>query len=173
MSDRGPISIGWEVYGVDSLIQRLTTLGTIVELAMQLKAQDWMERLVDIIANQKLDGQVLNRKTGRLAASVHGEVEAADGNVSINIEAGEGLPYARIHEFGGIINHPGGTAYVGVGGGVARWISNLVAAKMGELPRTVPHKIPMPQRSYMYSTLEENEQKVLDDFRQIILDATT
>lgn len=66
---------------------------------------------------------------------------------------GTDLVYARIHEFGGTINHPGGTPYIVVGPGRARFISNKKAAELESqgktIKRTRRHTITMPARPYM------------------------
>ena len=66
------------------------------------------------------------------------------------------VPYARIHNEGGVIDHPGGTPFftdkendnktVFVSKEKAR---ELRAYKGILLPFTKPHKIPMPQRQFM------------------------
>ena len=66
-------------------------------------------------------------------------------------------PYAAIHQFGGIISHPGGTPYIVLGEKGARFISKKKEAKLrakkgfkeGSIKYTGPHKIKMPARPYM------------------------
>lgn len=58
---------------------------------------------------------------------------------SATVEAGAGLPYARIHHFGGIINHPGSDKLqVFQAGGKTVFAHG-----------TKPHTIEMPRRPYM------------------------
>ena len=65
------------------------------------------------------------------------------------------LPYADIHNAGGTINHPGGTAYFyNKKRGKAIWVSNRNAQRYERLygdkmPRTKPHDIPIPQRQFV------------------------
>lgn len=69
---------------------------------------------------------------------------------------GTNLKYARIHELGGTINHPGGTAYT-FGPNGAVFLSNAkaeqVAQRGGFVGRTRPHPINMPRRPYLVPTL--------------------
>lgn len=63
------------------------------------------------------------------------------------------LRYGLLHEFGGTINHPGGTAYRMVKGR-AVFVSNEKAkayfAKTGkELPRTKAHSVRIPKRPFL------------------------
>ena len=55
------------------------------------------------------------------------------------------IPYARIHELGGTIEHPGGTPYRVINGN-AVWISKANGAG---LKTTKPHDIVMPARPYI------------------------
>jgi hypothetical protein len=63
------------------------------------------------------------------------------------------LRYGVLHEYGGTIKHPGGTAYFS-SKGKTRFVSNESAgkyfAKTGrELPRTKAHSITIPARPYL------------------------
>jgi len=69
------------------------------------------------------------------------------------------LRYGVLHEYGGTIQHPGGTPYRIVKG-KARFVSNEKAAayfaKTGrELPRTKAHSITMPARPYLRTGLRD------------------
>ncbi len=73
---------------------------------------------------------------------------------STTIQAGGShVPYAEIHNEGGTINHPGGTAYFPKNE-KAVFVSNETAKRFEyrykhKLPRTEPHQIPIPKRQYM------------------------
>jgi hypothetical protein len=70
------------------------------------------------------------------------------------------VKYAGIQEFGGTIRHPGGTPYfVPQGGGQAVFVS-LKDARARFLPRTKPHNIKIPERSFLRSALREMEPKI-------------
>ena len=63
------------------------------------------------------------------------------------------LRYGLVHELGGTINHPGGTAYRIIKG-KAVFVSNEKAAayfsKTGkELPRTKAHSVRIPKRPFL------------------------
>lgn len=67
---------------------------------------------------------------------------------------GTSFKYAKIHNTGGTINHPGGTPYFIDDDGKPVYVSRLVAknyeAKTGrKMQVTRPHKINMPQRQFM------------------------
>lgn len=56
--------------------------------------------------------------------------------------------YAAIHEFGGTIQHPGGTPYF-IRDGKAVFVSKGGYGAFHTLPLTKPHAIVMPKRPYM------------------------
>ena len=63
------------------------------------------------------------------------------------------VPYAKVHNEGLTIDHPGGTAYFKKKDGTTIWVSNRVANRMKskniDLPRTKAHEIPMPKRQFI------------------------
>lgn len=67
----------------------------------------------------------------------------------VRISAGNAkVPYAQIHNEGGEIMHPGGTAYLPTKDKRFTWVSNRKAAGKN-LPRTRPHRIKIPRRKFM------------------------
>jgi phage gpG-like protein len=78
--------------------------------------------------------------------------DATDFNrTSDGIELVNNIEYAAIHNYGGTINHPGGTPYIVVGsqgGREVRWLK-----KDGSYPPQVkftkPHTIRIPKREFM------------------------
>jgi phage gpG-like protein len=105
-------------------------------------------------------------RTGRLRNSItNTRVGGLRWQVGTNVE------YARIHELGGTINHPGGTPYIVVGPGRAVFISNKKAAQVQgkgqQVKRTRAHIITMPKRPYLVPGLRRAQadgslQRVFD-----------
>lgn len=118
--------------------------------------------LVENRAKQKLSGEVLNVRTGQLRANVQSDVSQQDEGVVGRVFVTRNVKYAAIHEFGGVIKHPGGTAYwIDPKTGMAEFISNK-SRLANLLPRTKPHPIPMPERSYMRSSLTEYKDEIIN-----------
>lgn len=105
-------------------------------------------------------GKTLQLVTNKLyrAATVY----KAPGNISKTTGSGttfsfqwgidlDVVPYARIHEFGGTINHPGGTPYFIGADGKAKFVSKAAGAG---LPKTKPHPIEIPARPYITPAME-------------------
>lgn len=69
-----------------------------------------------------------------------GDVYEVEYGVSLDV-----VPYAAIHEYGGTINHPGGTPYRVIDGRVV-----FVRKGTGKrLRKTAPHEIKIPARPYL------------------------
>lgn len=117
-----------------SLQARNKLKATIEELSVFLK---------NYVVNQKLSGQVLNRRTGRLSDSIKSEVTDSGseitGTIGTNIAA---VPYAAIHEYGGEVK-----TRLGTGKGKPK--KNGKATFM------------MPERSYLRSSLADNKDYII------------
>lgn len=61
-----------------------------------------------------------------------------------------------VHEFGTTINHPGGTPYFIKENGLAQFVSKEKGSK---LPKTKPHQIVIPSRSFLRDSLLTAEGK--------------
>lgn len=126
-------------------------------------AVDISDNMADNVPNPvypRAGGKTLQLVTNKLfrAATVY----KAPGNVSKTTGSGtsfefqwgidlEVVPYARIHEFGGTINHPGGTPYFIGKDGRAKFVKKANGAG---LPKTKPHPIEIPARPYITPALE-------------------
>lgn len=122
-------------------------------------------------AKQKVSGEVLNVRTGQLRANIFADAQDTGGAIEGKIYVGANVKYAAIHEFGGVIKHPGGTAYlIDPKSGMAKWISNKESIA-DTLPRTKPHDIPMPERSYLRSSLGEMKAEILAELADTVAQA--
>jgi hypothetical protein len=83
------------------------------------------------------------------------------GIIDAGIHGGSDLTVAAIgfvHEFGATINHPGGTPYV-----IVPKIGAIFVEKGHPSPDgiTQPHRIVIPERSFMRSTLREKRAEII------------
>jgi phage gpG-like protein len=111
----------------------------------------------EYVKKTRSGGKML-QKTGRLRRSIKYKQY---GNVII---FSSNAPYAEIHNEGGTIKHPGGTAYFyNKNKGETIWVSNR-AARGKKYPRTRPHNIEMPQRQFIgdHRQLQKEIEKELD-----------
>lgn len=84
-------------------------------------------------------------KSGKLVNSLH--ISALD-EAMVEVRPGN-LPYAGIHNFGGVINHPGSQ----------KMQAFEVGGQLIVTHGTKPHKIPIPQRKYL--TIPPDERQTL------------
>lgn len=124
------------------------------------------EKLRSHIVRDKLLGQVLNRRTGRLGQSIQQRVEtAANGATGIVYSSGD-VPYAAIHEFGG---H---TAAHVIEARNAKALAFEMAGKMVFAKRVNHPGSNMPERSFMRSSLADMKDEIIERMTQAVQEGT-
>lgn len=108
-------------------------------------------------------GQPPGVRTNRLRGSMTNARVSA-----LRWAAGTNVKYARIQEFGGTINHPGGTHYVMTNDG-PRFITeqkalNLALSRGTPVKVTGPHTITLPARPFMRPALNNNRALIAKVF---------
>lgn len=134
-----------------------------------------LARLADAVAGQALADAVTQGamvilaaaqekapvRTGALRRSLHARVTDSARN-SAEAEVGTWLNYAASVEFGGTVQHPGGTPYIVIEGKGAVFLR-----KDGSYPPGVrftrPHAISMPARPYLRPALDETRGAVVEE----------
>lgn len=105
------------------------------------------------------------KKTRGSMKADFGQRNLIDQNLRFNVEFGIDLkvvPYARIHEYGGTIKHPGGTPYFIGEDGLAKFVSKANARP--DMPRTKPHNIEIKARPYMRPAFDSFIEKEVPRF---------
>jgi phage gpG-like protein len=109
--------------------------------------------LAAYIKTQKLSGQVLQRISGKLAGSVGYRVTQSGGDFNLEVYAGgDEAPYAIVHELGGTIQIP----------------THLSASRLGRQFTVQAHSAKYPQRSFMKTSLEENEDAIAQKIQEAV-----
>ena len=113
---------------------------------------------------QKLSGEVLQTRSGALAASILSSIENDGSDISVSISSA-GVPYAAIQEFGGkttahdIVAVKGKVLEISAGGGEA-------------FARSVRHPgSTIPARSYLGSSLMDMRDDIESGLKQAVLEA--
>jgi len=122
-------------------LQRMKQSIPRISLLAMRDATMFMQRY---IVQFKLSGQVLKRKTGRLAGSIDREEYTVGGGVIGRI--GSNLKYARIHELGGVIK--------------AKNVPYLRFKVDGNWVSVT--QVTIPPRPYIMSSLNESVKKIGD-----------
>jgi phage gpG-like protein len=117
------------------------------------KASKYVERENSLVGRNRH----LLQKTGHLRKSIRYTYDRNSVTFYSNV------PYANIHNEGGDIAHPGGTAFFKKNGNTI-WVSNR-KAQGKPYPRTKPHNIPIPQRQFVgdHSELQKEIGKLIEE----------
>jgi phage gpG-like protein len=111
---------------------------------------------------QKLSGDVLNRKSGALARSIYATIDDAPADVSVTLATSADIKYAAIHEYGGMIPpHQ-------IVPDKAKALAFLVGGKQAFAARVNLPAIAMPERSYMRSSLAEMAGEIRDELSEAV-----
>jgi phage gpG-like protein len=108
---------------------------------------------------RKLSGEVLNARSGRLRASIAASVAGLEGSISSDV------PYARIQEFGGLVNVPEMAPVR------ARALTFSYGGRLMFAARTAAHTVNLPERSYMRTSLAEIAPVFVARIRKIVEEA--
>ena len=144
-----------EAKGLDTLMAKLKMLPNVFRQRLNAALMVQADMLVSHIKADKLSGQVLKVGTTshpHLRDSIFQQnVQNDSSGVVYKVASGGNIPYAAIHEYGGVIQHPGSDkfqAWDGPGGPVFTH-------------GTKPHSITIPERSYMRSALADNKASII------------
>jgi phage gpG-like protein len=179
------IAMNYTLTGTRELVAAFEDMPEAAVAILATKVEAWTLRLQAYVQGQKLTGQVLNVITGNLRASIHeAEVENSGMRYARAVYSDGSVKYARIHEFGGVIDHPGGTPYIIMGGAFR---SNRSASFFGDsatavfiskanaeglnLPVTQPHQIVMPERSFLRSGLGDMQADITTGLKLAAVEA--
>lgn len=154
------------ITGDRQLIARFDRMPEAIATALQKKVTALTLKLENKVKTQKLNGQVLNRVTGRLARSITHEVDVEPNGVYGRVFSSGDVKYAAIHEFGGQtaphVIYPKKAAalsFIGSGG-------NRVFAKKVNHPGSK-----MPERSFMRSALRDMSTEISTGLKTAVIQA--
>jgi phage gpG-like protein len=125
---------------------------------------DTLRGALEARIQQKLSGEVLQTRSGALAASIISSIENDGSGTSVSISS-TGVPYAAIQEFGGktaaheIVAVKGKVLAFSAGGG------QVFARSVNHPGSTIP------ARSYLGSSLTDMRDDIESGFKQAILEA--
>jgi phage gpG-like protein len=107
---------------------------------------------------QKLSGEVLQSRTGRLRESIRASVSGLEGRV----ESDGSVPYARIQDMGGVIKVPE------IFPAPAKALAFAYGGRLVFAKHTAAHQVDIPARSYMRASLDEIAPVIAADMRHAI-----
>ena len=143
-----------EPHGLDTTSTRLDAYPSALAAALAAKATELAAALADLVKTDKLAGEVLNARTGALAASIAADVSADADGVRASVGSSGDVKYAAIQEYGGKtgaheILPAKAEALAFMAGGALRF------ARKVEHPGSL-----IPERSYLRSSLDETSGEI-------------
>jgi len=152
----------FKLSGADALVQRFDRLGADVQASLLATSQTLAASLQAHVQQDKLSGQVLNRLSGDLAASIAATVEIGDGVVTAQVFAANPPPYAALLEFGGVI--PAHDVRPVSAEALSFMIDGRrVFAKVAHIPDVV-----VPAHAYPPSSLQDMAAEITTELQQAV-----
>lgn len=154
--------IGIQITGAERVVKLLGDAPAKITASAKSSLDAWATELAGYIKANKLSGDPLNRRSGRLSSSVHPVTSQTSDTVSGGAGGGAGVPYAKIHEFGGLI--PAHQVVVKNAQALSFTIDGVRRfAKSVQIP-----DVTMPERSYMRSGFEERAPSGIEQLRAAV-----
>jgi hypothetical protein len=159
--------IGLKITGATEVIERLGAMPEKVRLAAKSSLDMWALELAGYIKADKLSGQVLNRRSGKLSSSVYPAKSETSTSVSGGARAGLDVPYAKAHEYG----FQGNVVVT-----IHHRMQTMAWGKPMKTPREVlvnqySSQVNLPERSYMRSALQDKAADGIAELRAAVKEA--
>lgn len=148
--------------GERELVARLGAMPGKLQASLLRKVSELALRLEAKVKREKLMGQVLKHRSGRLLRSIQHKVEQSPGAVTGKVYSSGDVKYAGIHEYGGktpphVIEAKNAKALVFMRAGKAVFYQRV------NHPGSV-----MPERSYLRSTLREMKPEIVSGLEKTV-----
>jgi phage gpG-like protein len=145
-----------EIIGVDQVMAKMNAIYPGVRAAVKKSITASLFELVRHVALQKLHGQVLRNRTGRLWRSIHAS-DVLDNGGEISGTVGTNVEYARVHEYGfsGTVTVKAHMRMI-----TQAWGKNLKNPHEVSV-RSHGRQVNLPERSFLRSSLKELAPKLI------------
>ncbi|CAM8755319.1 hypothetical protein X986_3950 [Burkholderia pseudomallei] len=187
------MKIDAKVTGESVVTERIGRITPGIRTALERKIQDLAIRLQRHVVTDKLAGQVLNVRTGRLWRSINQALVESSDRQSITAVVSTAVEYAAIHEYGGIIHRMSNPGVVRLrtdaqgrllrnarGGAIfakkshkrarevafaSAYVTDDFGSQVG-VPKA--YDIVMPERSFLRSALKDMRPEILAGIREAV-----
>lgn len=153
------------ITGAKEADKKFRRISLAIGAALYVKATELALRLEAHVKTQKLNGQVLNRKSGALARSINNKVTRTVNGVIAKVFSSGDVKYAGIHEYGGK------TAPHIIEPKKAQALAFMMGGKMRFFKRVNHPGSRMPERSFLRSSLREQSQEISTGFKRAAVEA--
>jgi phage gpG-like protein len=143
---------------------RLESMPARIHARLEQTVYALAERLRSHVIQDKLLGQVLNRRTGRLGQSIQQKVDSTATGITGTVYSAGDVKYAAIHEFGG---HIPGHEIVARN---AQALAFMMGGKQVFAKRVNWPGATMPERSFMRSSLADMRDEIVEKMTQAVQD---
>lgn len=147
------------IFGDKEMVARLGRLGKAGQQSVKTSIQRLTLKLLAKVKADKLSGQVLNVRTGRLRRSINKRVTVS-GNGIFGV-VGANVKYGRAHELGGPMMVKAHLRMQRVA-----WGKKMKEPRMVEVKQ---HIVNYPQRSFLRSALHEMEPDIRSAMREALI----
>ena len=147
-----------EIEGDDELVVRFAATPDAIRAALAQKFGELAQKLEDKIKNEKLDGEVLVARDGRLRESIVVSLDETGASLSTY-----GVKYAAAQEFGF-----DGTESVGSHSRTIREAFGRAIAPKTIVVQAFSRQMRLPERSYMRSSLDEMREEIAQALRDAV-----
>jgi phage gpG-like protein len=155
------MGISIRVFGKTEFISKYRKIAAMLPSMVTDEMKTQMMQLADYVRTNKLSGDPLHRRTGKLSRSISGNASAT-GNLVTGTVGSKGVPYAAVHELGLTVTIPSH--------------ERLISMVFGKpvVPHTISIKsytVTFPMRAYLKPSLEEKRAGILANIRASIIGA--
>lgn len=142
-----------EIVGAPQVVARLEGAQERVHAAVKGSLDAWSAELATYIKESKLSGDPLHQRTGKLRESIIAYRKDSGTTLEGGAAGGAGVPYAKIHEFGGVIT--------------AKTAPYLTFRTLDGRWHKVKSVV-MPERSYMRTSFREQADQGVSEIRAAV-----
>jgi phage gpG-like protein len=153
-----------EVTGVQNVTDWMRQLPDQIRAEGLTSMENLVSEMVSYVINDKLAGQVLTKRSGRLANSIFGSAVIA-GEQVVGTVGSRGVPYAGIQEYGGTT--PAHDIYPNA----AKALSFMWGGERAIFAHVHHPGSKIPENSYLRSTALDMHGQILDELRTGVLRA--
>jgi phage gpG-like protein len=159
------------IFGKDELIAKYGRLASAISELLTEVMKYEMVKLADYVRVNKLSGDPLHRRTGKLSRSITGDA-ASHGKYVVGVVGSKGVPYAYVHEMGGVFEIPAHMRRVGFNAREERIrLLNKAGSVRAQVKSTTrgmvrAHTATYPQRAFLHPSMEENRERIVAVLRE-------
>lgn len=148
------------IKGQEKLLAKLRGAATSIPAVLLREMKSQMARAADWSRANKLSGDPLNRRSGRLSRSVTGDAHM-DGTTNVVGTLSSNVPYAHVHENGGTFAIPAHTRRPPRSKTPAGHFRKRTDEQRQASVQVSAHKATFPQRAFLRPSLVANKQKII------------